>query len=414
MQPEPMRETQVAERTSDKVMDASYVKKEEADSASTAIANNHGVVGKELEALRNELSPLKDAAVSLRRNVIDAAPSFVVNHGSNVAAAIHLASEVMMFQASAKEPLVSDKSKLLNYIIQPPKVIFGNFLKGSSSNNFKLADVFSPGFIPKAYRHLTNLEEATERDRPFAGANGKLANRWQMRATLVGLCTWTSNLFLPDVKDTPQETEAMTNLAKDHPIKYVALRLKQAVWVPDWMQHKRQMTGLGVMIAGACSTLGAWRNRAEVPGATNLYKYKFNGSYMMTGLISFASSIPMLFGIDNERGYSQSGSIHLLRTLFLPTSIFNKFKNKESGREFYTAGAAGFQVENLTVALLAGAEKDANGNVVDHKAIRDEAKRKYHERKADALEKPEPEQPGTLVSNAEVKPLKDSEKSIAV
>ena len=43
---------------------------------------------------------------------------------------------------------------------------------------------------------------------------------------------------------------------------------------------------------------------------------------------------------------------------------------KETGRQWYTAGMASFQAENVAQSLIGGAEKLPDGTVVDHNAIR--------------------------------------------
>ena len=179
--------------------------------------------------------------------------------------------------------------------------------------------------------------------------------------------------MLPDVKDTPEETERMGIMATNHPIRYVGERLKQAILPWEWLQHKRQMTGLGVMIAGVCSMLGSARNVSRPTGMPQ--SYWFNWQYCATGFASLAASIPLLFAVDNDKGYSMSGLIHLARCVFLPGSIVKKYKmNEKDGAHYYALGHLGFQSENLGMALVGGAEKDMHGNIVDHKAMRKKAK----------------------------------------
>jgi hypothetical protein len=331
-----------------------------------------------------------------RQKTIAAAPPVIVNHSSNLLGALQLTGEVMMFQASAKEPLVKNPRSLLSWIVDPPKTIMSEiFKKTQGGSGFK--DIFNGNPFKNFYTRLTDVEAATLRERSMQrAAAAKIGrtladnqigfpNRWQARSTLAGLIGWGLNTLMPDNKDTPEEVDRMTALAEKSTISYMAERLRQAVWIPEWPQHKRQMTGLGVMISGICSSIGAWRNRAELePKGSKIYKYKFRGSYLLTGLASLAASLPLLFRIDNERGYANYGEIHLLRVFALPTSILGKYKDREQGRHWYLGGASTFQTQNLVAALIGGAEKRPDGTVVDKKAIRDEAKRKAVEAKAEA------------------------------
>jgi hypothetical protein len=331
-----------------------------------------------------------------RQKTIAAAPPVIVNHSSNLIGGLQIAGEVMMFQASAKEPLVKNHRSLMSWIVDPPKTILSEiFKKTQGGTGFK--DIFNGNPFKNFYTQLTDVEAATLRERSMQRAAAAkigrtladnhigLPNRWQARSTLAGLTGWGINTLMPDNKDTPEEVERMATLAENRPLSYIAERFRQAVWIPEWPQHKRQMTGLGVMISGICSSIGAWRNRAELPPkGSKLYKYKFNGSYLLTGLSTLAASMPLLFRIDNDRGYANYGEIHLLRVFFLPKSIWNKYDYKEPGRHWYLGGASTFQTQNLAAALIGGAEKRPDGTVVDTKAIREEAKRKAALAKAEA------------------------------
>ncbi|MFN7612820.1 MAG: hypothetical protein ACK5QI_05555, partial [Alphaproteobacteria bacterium] len=274
-----------------------------------------------------------------------------------------------------------------------PRIILSEIFRRTKGGT-GLKEIFEGNPFKNFYNRLTDTKAATLRERALQRAARvgevlvdnkiSLPNRWQARSTFSGLMGWGLNMVMPDNKDTPEEVERMAELAEKSPASYVAERFRQAVWIPEWPQHKRQMTGLAVMISGICSTLGAWRNRSEVGfRGSKIFEYKFNPGYLMTALATFAASMPLLFRLDNDRGYANYGEIHLLRCFFLPPSIWKKYKEREPGVNWYTSGVSTFQLQNATAALIGGAEKRPDGTVVDHKAIREEAKRKAHLAKAE-------------------------------
>ena len=359
-----------------------------------------------------------------RNSTITVLPKFVVNNASNLAGVAHMVSEVAMFKANGTELMAAvDKNgvalppgaprKALDYIKRPVVNIFDSLVAGA---DLKVSpkSLLKPSFYIDAVKGHFDLKSATDvdlarRNTPemLAAGKGKLLNSWQARSTMAGMTAWGLNMFLPDVKDTPEETERMSVMATNHPIRYVAERLKQAVLPWEWFQHKRQMTGLGVLVSGICSFLGGFRNVTRPTGANQFYW--LNWQYCATGLASICASIPLLFAVDNDKGYSLSGAIHLARCVFLPGSIRKKYKNNEGdGAHYYLLGHLGFQSENLGMALVGGAEKDADGNIVDHKAMRKKAKElalhekaehPTHKHLLDAADEV-PAQPATKVTRA--------------
>lgn len=303
-----------------------------------------------------------------RNSAIKSMPRFLVNNASNMIAGMHIFSEFLMFKANGTQLLLDkEKGNKLNYLTRPPMRVWNSF-SGNSRLQISPKDLLKPGYYAQSLRNLVNTKKATETDRAI---DPKLINRWQARASLVGLVTWTLNLFIPEQKETPEDVEKMTDLATRNPIGYVGERLRQAVWIPEWSKHKRQMTGLGVMISGICSTLGGFRNVQKLSSGRHYY---FNPDYCMTGLVSLASSFPLLFGTENGDAWSKFGSIHLLRCVFLPKSIAKKFEKDDIGVGWYTAGAAGFQMENAVAALIGGAQVLKDGTVVDNKGIQKAAR----------------------------------------
>ncbi|PZP84379.1 MAG: hypothetical protein DI582_08885 [Azospirillum brasilense] len=350
-----------------------------------------GLIGREISRFRNELS-------GWRRATINAMPSFLVNYSSNILGASHIVTEVAMFKASnAKDSnfkLVQDRGNPLSYITDPLKQTW----KGTHSGaKFKtpVREVFSADpnktFVGNAYDYLTNTKRADARE--YARAEKTLediadnkkpksalaaeaihANRWQTRSTLAGIVVWTLSTFIPDKKEDPAEVDRMAELQQRSPVGYLAERLRQAVWVPEWPQHKRQMIGLGVMASGLCSFMGAWRVRKQVfPG---VYSYMRDNSYLMTSLFTFGSATALTFSLDDERGFSRFGMGMMGRLLFLPKSISNRYANNDPGKNWYAGATASFQLENMAQSLIGGAEKNPDGTIIDHASIRQEAKLK--------------------------------------
>lgn len=207
-----------------------------------------------------------------------------------------------------------------------------------------------------------------------------LPNRWQMRSTLFGLAVWTLSTFIPDKKEDSNEVEHMAELMQTNPLKYVGERLRQAVWVPEWREHKRQMIGLGVTLSGICSMLGAWRLRGSIP-VDGRAIYSLDKSYLAQSVFTFGSGSALLLSLDDERGFSRFGMGMIGRLLFLPTTLGKKYgiigdAGPEHGRHWYAGATLSFQAENMAQGLIGGAEKNPDGSIIDHAAIRNEAKLK--------------------------------------
>lgn len=339
---------------------------------------------------------------NLRTNAIHALPAPMVNHSSNWLGFTHVLTEIAMMQASAAKSggLFSKDAKLHEY----PKILGeriwnDNFI--GSMPKTKPADLFKDGHGPVgAVKNYFNGEKAAEREYArYGSAKGSLGNRWQARSTLFGLGVWTLSTVIPDKKENPEEVERMAVIQQESPIKYVGERLKQAVWMPGWSDHKRQMIGLGVTLSGICSGMGGWRRRSAAEDLAKLGKlskdfhfpqvYRFEWSYFTQSLFTLGSGLALLFSLDDERGYSRMGLGMMGRLAFLPITIADKYghtfnsktwridKTKpEDGRGWYLGSTISFQLENMAQALIGGAEKNPDGTIVDHASIRKEAKLK--------------------------------------
>ena len=330
-------------------------------------------------------------------------PAFIVNNSSNILGFAHVMTEMMMFKASVRDSkLVHNPKNPINWVVEPITTVFKGVAEGAAPKDLNAKEFFSGNVLDNFRKRIVDTEDATKREYTRQMAEGKtrsqvsLANRWQSRSTFLGLMAWTLSTFIPEKKETPEEIERMAILRANHPMQYMGERLRQAVWIPEWNKHKRQMIGLAYMGVGACSMIGAWRGRKEV--IVNGLKegvYTFNRDYFMTSLISLASSFPLLFALDEKSGYGGFGSLMTLRIPFLYGSIQRKYKSssdggKIDGAHWYAGASVLFQAENIAQALIGGAEKvkktQPDGSVieviVDHTGIRQEAVEKAREIRA--------------------------------
>lgn len=350
--------------------------------------------------------------LNLRHHAISATPRFFVNNSSNILGASHVATEVMMFKSSLpNSELVTNARNPIDYVVKAITRVFRESFSGSKTDlaDMKVAMKGKPvsGFV----NHILDMEGATERavkanvgkldkkGKAITRESLSLGNPWQTRSTLSGLIVWSLSALIPDKKESPDEIERMTVLQGTNMPKYIMERLRQAVWVPEWPEHKRQMIGLGIFSSGIFSLLGAWRNNISVEGLGK--KYAFNGGYFCTAALTLISSIPLVFATDDQKGFGGFGSWMAGRMAFLPGSILRKFKGDKLSAMYYTGASVSFQAENLAQALVGGAEKNKDGSVVDH----DEIKRRAHE-EAEAIKQARRglrhyAKPHTLVSQTE-------------
>ncbi len=375
-----------------------------------------------------------------RHKAIKSTPNFIVNNSSNILGATHVATEVMMLKASAaKDPtlnFVRNNPKFYHYATDPvvntwKQTVTGSMpkswdlLRGNPFKNFKeylvngeyaagreyehyRADMSKPGKLAevnakRAEAFLQVADKDKHKWKPFDSVDDAVkqfepGNRWQTRSTLFGLAVWTLSALIPDKKEDPEEVEKMAELQQRSKLGYAGERLRQAVAVPEWRDHKRQMIGLGVSLSGVCSVLGAWRSRKNPAegallalGTPYPFKKTFarDTSYLMQSLFTLGSGLALLFSLDDEKGFSRFGMGMMGRLTFLPVTIGKKFGYRgkennfsfvkgepENGKWWYTAATASFQAENMAQGLIGGAEKNPDGTIIDHASIRKEAKMK--------------------------------------
>lgn len=382
------------------------------------------------QPLVHDLRRFRHEGEMMRHSILTALPVAVVNNGSNLIALTQIVSEGFMFKANGTQ-LVNDKGPIWRYVTDPPVNIAKSLMSQNSHGRAPVTDMVKPGFIKGKIEGLTSLEAASRRDRflSFDKKTGlpyeKLINRWQARATMFGLVAWGLNLISPESSDRPEDTERMSKLAAQSTPLYALERVRQGVWYPvaalkdlavsitpigkyveakDGIENKRSFTGLGIAFAGMCSMIGGFRNIGNRTVNGRLVDtYKINPAYCATGAISFVSGLQMLFAMDKESAYSRYGSTYLLRLLFLPSSIMRKFKDFDKNAKWYLAGVGGLQTTNLLSFFIGGAEKTADGQLIDTKTTREEAKEKYAHLKAEKklnelADEPETSKPDNVVN----------------
>ena len=333
--------------------------------------------GKKHEKHENSFSAF---AARWRKTAIGMTPGFIVNNSSNVLGFIHLFAEFAMFKSNGTSRLINEENiyKPWRYPIDPIVNIYKSTL---SRARFK----FNPRALTQwssytnAFHNILDVERATKMDSAALLPGEKLVNRFQARSTLFGFTAWTLNMLIPEQKDSPEETERMSDMMVNRPLSYVGLRIKQGLWIPDWWNHKRQMTGLGALVGGVFSTLGGFRGVRQMADGSRVY-YR-NWVSVTTGLISTASSIPLLFSVDDDAGYSKFGSTIILKLFAMPAAIWAKFANFDVGKWWYTTGTLTFTGANFFAALVGGAEKRPDGTIVDHTAIREQARARAKQHK---------------------------------
>jgi|GEM_PF-5607327 len=338
------------------------------------------------DTLVSEYRKIKNEFNDYRQNALKVTPGFIVNNSSNLLGAAHVVTEMSMFKSSlpAGEKLAVYNGNPFTYMYDATKRVFSVTFSKSMPKNFNMnvlkTEYGEGNTLRGIYRFVTDTNLATERAMAEQGVTEvsklKLSNPWQARTTMFGLAAWGLSTLIPDKKDSPEEIEKMTVLQQTNPLGYIGERLKQAVWVPEWHEHKRQMIGLGYIGVGICSTLGSWRGNG-------MHGYSFNKGYFMTSMFSLASAIPLLFAQDDEKAYGGFGTLMMGRLFFLPGSISRKFATGEPGAAWYAGATAAFQAENYAQTLVGGAEKKPDGTIVDHQEIMKEAKRRAKEIKSE-------------------------------
>ncbi len=435
-------------------------KKEVAQDERTSIRQ-----GKTGNALQNVGNAISDFAGNLRYHAVRRVPAPLLNNSSNLLGFAHVWTEVIMFKASLRGGrIVKEGTPWYRYPVDALVKVFDDSIKKSKSSKPPQALVPKGNVFERTRNMLVDHNFATKRDlvdqmhelkldshlKAFAqegtydiGRMSKvifdhkvegavkagtsldkvkvsLGNRFQTRSTLAGLVVWGLSAIIPDKKESPEQVERMDLMQRNNPVGYVGERLRQAVWFPSWPDHKRQMIGLGIMVSGVCSMMGAWRNGKGVEfdqmgkliedaalmgkkGNVIGTQYTFNRDYFLTSVLTFMSSLPLLFASDDQRGFGGFGAWMTGRLAFLPGSIKRKIDNKEQGAKWYFGAMGAFQVENWTQALIGGAEKKPDGTIVDHseahRQAKASAKLKVEKQSAEKNDAMDLEVPTTKIAN---------------
>lgn len=358
----------------------------EDDKLSVELAAREAAIKKPFgEAWKDLRTSASHFLTNLRHHAIGGTPHFIVNNSSNILGAAHVATEVLMFKSSiARKDLVHNPTGPIDYVTRAVKRVFSESLSGSQSDFAEISKATEVRPVRGFINYIRDVDGATNRavelhvgkldedGQKITRTSMRLSNPWQTRSTLAGLIVWSLSAIIPDKREKPEEVERMAIKRETNPLGYIAERLKQAVWFPEWGSHKRQMIGLGIMTSGICSLIGSWRNTIKLDIG---YKYTFNGGYFATSMLTLISSIPLLFATDDQKGFGGFGAWMTGRLAFLPSSITKKFKGDKISAGYYTAAMASFQAENWAQALIGGAEKLPDGSIVDH----EEVKRRAHE-----------------------------------
>lgn len=336
---------------------------------------------------------LADQGRILREKVLGIAPGPLINNSSNLIGALHMAGEVMMLKANGTKMLdgVADP-RGFDYVWLP----FKNTIKNAGFT-FSLSDVKRPGFLAESLKNLMRYEDAARLE--TLRTMKPLVNRWQARATLVGMAGMTLAALMPDDKDSREDVEEVSRLYQDHPAYYFGKRFYQAVNPLEWPAHKRQFAGLAIATAGVCSFLSGFRNvtalnQADAVAKNLKYIYRLNPSHAAGGFITMLGGMQLWSGLDDEQAWKKFGQTMLLRVPLLYGSIGNRFNTGngvDPGRYWYVGGQATFTGKDMMAYLIGGAEKDEHGNLIDKEAIRRESmqKAKAEQKEAIQLRKPD-------------------------
>ncbi len=339
-----------------------------------------------------------------RHSAITNLPAPLVNNASNTIAVTQLAAEMAMFKANGTDfmaPRVAGQAtKLHHYITRPPMNIW-RAVADNASFNMTLKDLVRPTFYKDIAKSFVDLAHATKLDAP----NGeRLINRWQARSSFMGVTTMAITAIVPDTKDDLEEVEKNAIQLKTNPVGYAVKRVGQAIWFPVEVVkytsqlvgskfgmappladgagvHKRQFAGLGLFFTGFFSFLSGFRNVGLLNKDLGQYaahntKYVGNWAHSAGGAITAAAGATLLMALDNDQGWSRYGAMQWGRMLFLPKSIYNRYHKHDPRAHWYLGAQVGLQSANTVSFLIGGAEKLPDGTIVDHSAIREEAKLK--------------------------------------
>ncbi|MFZ4124968.1 MAG: hypothetical protein ACOYJ2_02705 [Rickettsiales bacterium] len=366
-----------------------------------------------------EYARLKNETEEWRRDTINVLPDFIINHSSNALGALHMSAEMLMLKSAGIDYMTTpEKSRSWHhYLTEPPKNVFKAIV---GESGFKRTE---PTLL-KEVQAFFDVDKASDKDwaKALKAVEGqvdpktkkpleaKLINRMQTRATAMGIVGWGLSMVLPENKEKPEEIERMTRMLKENPLGYVGTRMWQAVDFTHWSDNKAQLTGGSVLIGGVFSTLGAWRGTIKGGGSQAYY---LNKAYAFQGCLTMLAGAAALLGVTKEDSYRNFGTIMMGKIPLLPANIGKRFtinsKGKTDPNRWYYTGAHGlFQTQNTAGFLIGGAQKAADGTIMDQKAIRDDAKHKVLQEKS--AKKDGINQSSTAVSEQQADPKEEKPK----
>jgi hypothetical protein len=334
---------------------------------------------------------VQDSWQSIRSKLVPTLPKVVVNSSSNIIGTLQVTGEILMLKSTGAT-LVPDKSNWLNYIVQPPRVIYETiFKKAQSASGFR--DLLEPSKLLQNLKAFTNRTRAAELD--SLGRTVPLLNRWQARSAFAGIISGFSSM-MPETKELQETVEEKAIMLRNNPIKYFATCLGEALWFPAETairlvkkvldpnsdqqigEHKRQFAGLALLGAGVSSVISGFRQVGGDFFKGDKQEYRKNKWHIAGGLITSIAGNFLMTGINNQQGWSNFGSTQMGRMTILYPSISSRFKpgangKPENNRWWYAAGQGVFQGKNMFASLVGGAEVKPDGTIDYHVGEKKEA-----------------------------------------
>lgn len=264
-------------------------------------------------------------------------PAFVVNHASNFIGLLHVFAETLML-----------KSAGITYM-----------------QNNRGGDKANPLIDP-----ANNIRRAITGEDKLDANGGVFQNDWQARSTSIGFTSWVVGSTTSESKDNNEKIDKSVKLYKEHPLKYFVQRAAQGLlWFNP--KYKRQQIGFGVTMAGLCSVISGHHN-------VNLLKrtHFSNLPHSINGVLTVFAGLQLWFAPDSEQGWKHYGLTMFSRLALLPFTVYNKFSGHDRWAA-YASGQGAFFAADAMAYLLGGAEKRADGTLIDHHAELVAAQHKY-------------------------------------
>ena len=337
------------------------------------------------EGVENVIYKVQDSWHALRLKLVPLLPAVFVNSSAKIIGVLQVTGEMLMLKSTGAI-FVPDKSNFINYIIQPPKVVYDTIFKKAQSS-VSLRESIKPKNLIENIKAFTNLGQASKFD--SLNHTVPLINRWQARSALGGIVAGIASSALPDVKESPEQVEANAIMLRNNPIRYVAQCFGQALWFPAETvirtvkkianpqsdqrigEHKRQFAGLGLLGAGLASIVSGFRQVGGDFAKGEQQIYRKNKWHIIGGMITSVAGNFLMTGINNQQGWGNFGSTQMARMTILYPSIHSRFTpgangKLENNRWWYAGGQSVFQGKNIYASLVGGAEVKKDGTIDYH------------------------------------------------